>query len=163
MSAYMYFYMKQNAQNGVFLNLEWYCRSSPMYQAFSDLVGWEKYAPLTPEMIASARKFLENDLALSDKQISNERRDIEEIDSLIVKGAPQLDDLMERRHDYLQTIEEIEYDKKETEEALSDLDFLARIVECNDATYASAAEVGTVFVAHECDPNIREDEDITEN
>ena len=79
------------------------------------------------------------------------------------KGAPQLDDLMERRHDYLQTIEEIEDDKKETEEALSDLNFLARIIECNDAVYASAAEAGTVFVAHECDPNIREDEDTTEN
>ena len=77
MSAYMYFYLKQNAPNGVFLNLGWYCRSSPMYQAFSDLVGWEKYAPLTLEMIAAARKFLENDIAMSDKQISNERRDIE--------------------------------------------------------------------------------------
>lgn len=163
MSAYMYFYLKQNASNGVFLNIGWYCRSSPMYQAFSDLVGWEKYAPLTNEMIAAARRFLENDIAMSDKQISYDRRDIEEIDSLIVKGAPQLDELMERRHEYLQTIEEIEDDKKETEEALSYLDFLARIIECNDAAYNNSSEIGTVFVAHECDPNYQEDKDTTEN
>ena len=163
MSAYMYFYLKQNAQAGVFIELSYYCRSTPMYQAFSDLVGWEKYEPLTIEMIAAARKFLENDLALTDKQISYERRDIEEIDNLIIKGAPQLDDLMDRRHDYLQTIEELEDDKKETEAALSDLDFLARIIDCNDPAYTDSDERGTVFVAHECDPNAREDENITEN
>lgn len=163
MSAYMTFYLKQNAHDGVFIELSWYCRSSSMYQAFSDLIAYEKYAPLTPEMIAAAHKFLEDDLAATDKQITCERRYIEEIDSLIVKGAPQLDELMDRRHDYLQTIEEIEDDKKETEEALSDLNFLARIVDCNDAAYSDTTATGTVFVAHECDPNIQEDEDTTEN
>jgi len=145
MSSYVNFYVEQN---GVYIHLNSYSRSNPMYQILSDMVPYEKGIELTDSLLKEAVEDFEADISHDKKRII----EIKEILNTISSMEGSIEDKIAAIEERRELIEEYEDDIVMKENQLTQLRFMEAIRD----PYTTP-EI-KVWVGVEWDPNYKEDE-----
>ena len=151
MSAYISIWIKANS-GGPYICLNSWSRSTVMYQTMSDLVAYGTFKELAEDMLREAINLATADIKNSRDMINHNNETI-----AFLRGCPQLsaEELLDNYNEYKDSNEEYQKDIEETEFAIAQLKTFWQILD----EQQFGDNVGTLYVAHECDPNYRESED----
>lgn len=150
MSSEMLFYIKTPTE---YLPVNYYCRSSEMYQAFTDFLPYEDIKPIDNKVICDVRK------VISDK-ISKYTKNIEKYQAakeLVATFNNSVQEKTEVLNDYDETIEELTEYITELNEALSFIGFIESIND-NMSWHRDTKDIVYVYGGIDCNPNEKEEE-----
>lgn len=146
MSSYVSFYIEQN---GIYIHLNSYSRSNPMYQILSDMVPYESGVELTDSLLKEAVEEFKADINNDKKKIAEIKKILNTI--LFMKGS--IEDRAAAYEERMELIEEYEDDIEMKENQLTHLRFMEAIRD----PYTTP-EI-KVWVGVDWNPNYKEDED----
>lgn len=141
MSAYITFYLRSKDNTGKFLEAEWFCQSSWIYQALAREVKFETYCRFDEKIAVAAMGWLGDRIEAAEEDIAATKELIEVVKEV---SAPISEVAAEIRN-YQDDIKEISVTIEELRAAQ---EVIARYRAINE--YSGNAYV---YIAHECDPN----------
>lgn len=141
MSAYITFYLRSKDNTGKFLEAEWFCQSSWIYQALAREVKFETYCRFDEKIAAAAMGWLGNHIEATEDDIASTKELLEVVKEV---SAP-ISELIEEIKSYQSAIGEDYQVIKELRAAQEVIARYRAITEYSENAY--------VYIAHECDPN----------
>ena len=151
MSAYISIWIKANS-GGPYICLNAYSRSSKIYQVMEQQVPFGTFKELAGDMLREGIDLLESSIQLDNESIQDNEAAIKFLQGVVHLDA---DELEERFFDYRTTLAQLREGIKETEFAIAQLRTFWQILD--EQQYGD--NTGTLYIAHECDPNYKKSED----
>lgn len=141
MSAYMAFYLRSKDNTGEFLEAEWFCQSSWIFQALAREVKFETYCCFDEKIAAAAIGWLGNHIEATEEDIAG----VEELIDVAKEIDAPLSEKLEAIEQYQRDIAEYQLTIKELRAAQDVIARYRAISEYSENAY--------VYIALECDPN----------
>ena len=151
MSAYISIWIKANS-GGPYICLNSWSRSTVMYQLFNHQVDYGTFKELAEDMLREAI-----DLATADVKTSRDMINHNNETLAFLRGCPQLsvEELLDNYNEYQDSNDQYQESIDETEFAIAQVRTFWQILD--EQQYGD--NTGTLYIAHECDPNYKKSED----
>lgn len=149
MSAYISVYIRAN-KSSPWIWLTSYSRSSEMYGLFKDKVPYEQYVPLTDAMLATAKVEAESMIERLRKSIQEYQSTIDFLAQLYSKNSNDLEEILTRRYDELELIEDCENQIKDLQYIIAEIVQYQDFVENQNMDDSSEVEY---VIAKDCSPD----------
>lgn len=143
MSAYITFYLRSKDNTGEFLEAEWFCQSSWIFQALAREVKFETYCRFDEKIAAAAMGWLGERIEATEDDIAAVQELIDVVKEIKVETS--ISEKLEIIEQYQKDIAEYQLTIKELRAAQEVIARYRAISEYSENAY--------VYIAYECDPN----------